>query len=114
VTVALTVLLHCKDLDETRAFYSAVLGFSVIAATDETLTVEKSGARLVFTSQNLWNRNPSCSGTFYFAVPDVAGYYAAVKDRAAISWPLQETAYGSREFGLDDCNGYCLAFQQAG
>lgn len=112
--MALTVLLHCRDLEETRAFYSEILGFSVGAATDETLAVEKSGARLIFTSQDLWNGGPSCSGTFYSAVPDLTEYYAAVKDRAAISWPLQQTAYGSREFGLNDCNGYCLAFQQAG
>jgi catechol 2,3-dioxygenase-like lactoylglutathione lyase family enzyme len=111
--VALTVLLHCRDLEETRAFYSALLGFRVVAATNETLTVEKSDARLVFTRQDLWDGGPSCSGTFYFDVPDVAAYYAAVKDRVAISWPLQQTAYGSREFGLNDGNGYCLAFQQA-
>jgi catechol-2,3-dioxygenase len=113
-SVALTVLLHCRDLEETRAFYSEILGFSVSEATDETLTVEQSGARLIFTTQDLWNRGPSCSGTFYFAVPDATAYYAAVKDHAAISWPLQQTAYGTHEFGLNDCNGYCLAFQQAG
>jgi hypothetical protein len=112
--VTLTVLLHCRDLEGTRAFYSTILGFSVSDATDETLTVEKSGARLIFTNQDLWNGGPSCSGTFYFAVPDVTEYFAVVKDRVAISWPLQQTAYGTTEFGLNDCNGYCLAFQQAG
>ena len=83
--------MHDRDLEETRAFYATVLGFSVTAATDETLTAEKSGARLIFTQQDLWNGGPSCSGTFYFAVPDVTEYYDLVKDRVAISWPLECT-----------------------
>lgn len=45
-------------------------------------------------------------------MPDVERYYAQVKDTVAISWPLQHMSYGSHEFGMTDCNGYCLAFRQ--
>jgi len=45
-------------------------------------------------------------------VPDVDAYYATVKDAASVAWPLQDMPYGSREFGVVDCNGYHLAFQQ--
>jgi uncharacterized glyoxalase superfamily protein PhnB len=48
----------------------------------------------------------------YFTVADAAGYYAAIKDKVSIAWPLQKMPYGSSEFGVVDCNGYHLAFQQ--
>jgi len=31
---------------------------------------------------------------FYFALADAAAYYAAVKDKASIAWPLQQMPYG--------------------
>jgi len=108
----LTILLRCKDLDETRTFYSSVLGFSIADTAEDTLTVEKNGGKLIFTKQDLWHSDPVCSGTIYFTIPDTDEYYAMVKHRAKISWPIQEMPYGSREFGLNDCNGYSLAFQQ--
>ena len=110
----LTILLRCKDLDETRTFYSAVLGFSVADTAENTLRVEKNGGKLIFTAQDLWSRGPVCTGTIYFTIPDVNAYYATVKDKAEVAWPPQEMPYGSREFGVNDCNGYCLAFQQDG
>jgi len=110
--MAVTILLRCKDLEETRRFYSSVLGCNVADTAEHTLSVENNGGKLIFTTQDLWNSAPACSGTIYFTVPDVKEYYAKVKDRAKISWPLQQMPYGSLEFGVIDCNGYNLAFQQ--
>nr|WP_225933192.1 hypothetical protein [Pseudomonas maumuensis] len=52
------------------------------------------------------------AGTFYLVIEDVEGYYAKVREQADIAWPLQDTTYGSCEFGVRDCNGYYLAFSQ--
>jgi uncharacterized glyoxalase superfamily protein PhnB len=41
---------------------------------------------------------------------DVDAYYDSIKHKAAIRWPLEDLAYGLREFGVTDCNGYTLAF----
>jgi catechol 2,3-dioxygenase-like lactoylglutathione lyase family enzyme len=111
--MTLTLLLRCTSLDDTREFYGSVLGFSVAETEDGTLTADMSGAKLIFTPGDLWGSAPQCSGTFYFTVPDVDGYYAAVKEKVEIAWPLEDMDYGSREFGTKDCNGYTLAFQQA-
>lgn len=108
----LTVLLRCADIAATRRYYETVLAFHASASANDTLTVQAHGGKLVFTTQDLWNREPGLSGTLYFSVADVQAYYAQVKDQAAIAWPLQHMAYGSHEFGLIDCNGYLLAFQQ--
>lgn len=110
----LTPLLRCLSTDDTRRFYGSVLGFDVHDSAEGTLTVERGGARLIFTSADLWNGAPALTGTLYLTVPDVDALYAAVRDRATIAWPPQDMPYGSREFGLRDPNGYHLAFQQQG
>jgi predicted enzyme related to lactoylglutathione lyase len=110
--MSVTLLLRCNNIEETRAFYASVLGFAVASSSEETITAEKHGGKLIFTGQDLWKSGPACSGTIYFTVPDVDSCYASLKDRTAIYWPLQDMPYGSREFGITDCNGYTLAFQQ--
>ena len=108
----LTLLLRCHDLTQTERFYVDVLGFTVVDSANDALTVEMLGGKLIFTQQDLWKSPPTCSGTFYFAMADAAAYYASVKDKASIAWPLQQMPYGSSEFGVVDCNGYHLAFRQ--
>jgi catechol 2,3-dioxygenase-like lactoylglutathione lyase family enzyme len=108
----ITPLLACHSLEQTREYYGSVLGFSLKETAEGTLTVEKFGGRVIFTAAKLWDAPPSCTGTFYFTVPGLEGYYAEVKGKAALAWPLQQMDYGSTEFALRDCNGYTLAFQQ--
>ena len=108
----LTILLRCCDLEETRQFYQSTLGFNVRDTEEGTLTVELHDGALIFTSGDLWERPVGFSGTMYFTIPDVDGYFAAVKETTAVAWPIQNMSYGSREFAVKDCNGYYLAFQQ--
>ena len=110
--MSLTLLLRCNNIDETREFYSSVLGFSHADTAGGTLTVERAGAKLIFTGQDLWKSPPTCSGTVYFSIPDADSYFASIRDRVSVAWPIQDMPYGSREFGIHDCNGYTLAFQQ--
>lgn len=110
--MSLSILLRCVDLQSTRDFYQSLLGFDSAATPGNTLTVSKHGARLVFTSQDLWALEPRLSGTIYITVADVNAYFAAIKDRVTVAWALQDMPYGSREFAIEDCNGYLIAFQQ--
>ena len=110
--MSLTLLLHCNDISTTRSFYRDVLGFRVTDTAQDTLTAECFGARLVFTASDLWQSTPFCSGTIYFEVEDLETLYASVTGNPNISWALQDMPYGSREFGIKDCNGYFLAFRQ--
>ncbi|MFK0088671.1 VOC family protein [Pseudomonas sp. NPDC090755] len=107
----LSVLLHCNNLNSTRACYQA-LGFTVTDTPESTLTVALEDCRLVFTEQHLWPTPVSLSGTLYLAISDVDHYFERVKDQADIAWPVQLMPYGSREFAVRDCNGYLLAFTQ--
>jgi uncharacterized glyoxalase superfamily protein PhnB len=89
-----------------------VLGFAVVDSARSSITAEKHGGKLIFTAQDLWQSGPACSGTIYFTVPDVDACHASISGKVALAWPLQDMPYGSREFGVVDCNGYTLAFQQ--
>jgi catechol 2,3-dioxygenase-like lactoylglutathione lyase family enzyme len=110
--MSLTILLRCRDLAETRELYREKLGFNVRDTAEGTVTAEYCGGVLIFTPGDLWKSPPGFSGTIYFTVPDADRYFAAIKDQVAIAWPVQMMPYGSREFGVKDCNGYHLAFRQ--
>jgi catechol 2,3-dioxygenase-like lactoylglutathione lyase family enzyme len=110
--MSLSVLLRCEDLAATRKFYEA-LGFEVSAPREDPLIVALEGAAILFTEHDPWKKKVGFSGTVYFALHDVDAYYAKVYGKTELAWPLQDMDYGSREFGLIDCNGYYIAFQQA-
>lgn len=52
-TMSLSLLLRCRDLDETRRFYRTVLGFEVADSPGPTLTARLQGGTLIFTAQDL-------------------------------------------------------------
>ncbi len=110
--MSLSILLRCSDIEQTREYYESVLGFVVAFTAENTITVTKSGARLVFTSQDLWSRPAGFSGTIYITLADVDEYFSCVAGKASVAWPLQVMSYGSREFAVTDCNGYLIAFRQ--
>lgn len=72
--------------------------------------MKKSGETIIFTDEDLWEGHPHCTGTIYIFLENVEEYYDAVKDKAIVRWPLEDMSYGTREFGVKDCNGYTLAF----
>ena len=113
MTTGLTLLLRCADLGATRAFYAGLPDFRVEDSAQTTLTARLGRARLIFTTDDLWDAAPHCTGTFYLSVADVDDYHARGAPWPTLRWPLQDMPYGSREFGIVDCNGYTLAFQQA-
>ena len=54
---------------------------------------------------NMWN--------IYFWVDDVEAVYAELKERGAtIDYELCDQPYGCREFGVQDLDGYDIAFGQ--
>ncbi len=108
----LTTLLRCDDLVATGNYYRETLGFTVSDSPASTITVRLDDCSLIFTEQDIWGVPVGYSGTLYLAISNVDSYYESVINNAHIAWALQDTDYGSREFGLRDCNGYYLAFTQ--
>jgi len=58
----MTVLLRCRDIEETREFYHSALGFNVRETVEATLTAEYCGGVLIFTSGDLWKSPPAFPG----------------------------------------------------
>ena len=83
--MSLTLLLRTADLEQTRGFYESVLGFEAFDTAEGTLTVEKQGGKLIFTEA--FGPPDGFSGTLYFAVPDVDGYFAAIRASVNVIWP---------------------------
>ena len=110
--MVMNILLKCRNIEETRNFYSTILDFAVGDSAEGTVSAELAGGTLIFSTGENLGTAPVMSGTIYFFVSDVDGYYESVYSRVEIAWPLQEMSYGLREFGIKDCNGYYLAFAQ--
>ena len=110
--MSISLLLQCHDVQITKSFYEEILEFDVFDSDDNTCTVEKDGAQIKFTSDNLSGEYPQCTGIIYFFVDDVENYYNSIKEKAIIKWPIETTNNGIREFGVKDYNEYTLAFAQ--
>jgi len=108
----INVLLRCRDAETTKSFYKEILGFDVINSDQKNCSVKKEDCTLIFTSDDLWSCNPKCTGTIYLFIEDVDAYYDSIKENAVVLWPLQEMPYGTREFGVKDCDEYHIAFAQ--
>ena len=106
----ISLLLKCHDIETTKSFYKDILEFNVRDSANNTCAVEKEGGSIIFTPEDLWNGHPKCTGTIYFFIEDVEGYYEQIKEKVIIQWPLQEMQYGIKEFGVKDNDEYSLAF----
>ena len=54
--------------------------------------------------------SPTGVWTLYVYPDDVDSLWEKLKGQARVAYPLHETPYGMREFGIRDPNGYTLSF----
>jgi catechol 2,3-dioxygenase-like lactoylglutathione lyase family enzyme len=121
--------LICSDIDRSLAFYTSVLGFSVLYARAEErfAYLDREGAQLML-EQTLGRAflageltYPYGRGVnFEIEVADVDALYATVQAAGSpIYLPLEEQWYrrdamllGNRQFIVQDPDGYLLRFAQ--
>ena len=129
MTVALKKLtpnLMVEDVNETVAFYKDVLGFALLASVPEEgqfnwAMMKHGGVEIMFQSRaSLTGDVPQFEGkaiggslTLYIDVEDIKGLYANLQNRVTLLHDMATTFYGTREFTIQDCNGYILTFAQA-
>lgn len=115
----IVLALLVRDMAETLAFYRR-LGFLVTGAhpCDESPTwseVQRDGITLQFHTEppcGSPHQSPVCSGTFYFYPDDVESLAAEWRELVEFEWGPEVMEYGMREFGIQDPNGYYLAFTE--
>ena len=127
----LVPMLTTDDLDETIAFYRDTLGFEVSATYPEDnpnwCYLKRDESHLMFSSldlldhdhdehgnhvegENHHHHGPTGVWTLYIYPDDVEPLWETLKEQAPVAFPLCETPYGMREFGIRDPNGFMLSF----
>ncbi|MGC5628857.1 VOC family protein [Georgenia sp. Z1344] len=117
---AVWTTLQARDAKALIDFFVDALGFVSTATYDDGDVVHHAELRRPGTAGGImlgtydadkpWGREPG-SGTAYVVVPDVdALYERATAQGATIMRPLDDTDYGSREFGVDDLEGNSWTF----
>jgi uncharacterized glyoxalase superfamily protein PhnB len=111
-------VLKVTDLQRTIDYYTANFGAAVVwrAPNDgggENCWLDLGSVSFLFSTGDHLGPTPQLSGTLYVDMDGVEAFYARLKDKVELVWPLERMAHGTREFGVRDCNGYVLAFSEA-
>lgn len=122
----LTPNLMVEDVNETVTFYQDVLGFALLASVPEEgqfnwAMMQHDAVEIMFQSRASLTedvplfKDKAIGGslTLYIDVEDIKGLYGQVQNRVTILHEMTTTFYGTREFTIQDCNGYVLTFAQA-
>lgn len=132
----LTPILTTNDMEGTISFYRDFLGFRVTAQIpDENPTwcfLLRDDAAIMFTSpeeddhdddghdhhhddDDGHDHDHEHSGaeglwTMYVYSDEVEALWEQLKDNPKVAYPIYDTHYGMREFGIRDCDGNMLSF----
>lgn len=76
--MSINILLKCHDNAATKYYYKEMLGFEVTKFYQKTITAKKEDCTLLFTSENLWNGSPTCTGTIYLFINNIDAYFESI------------------------------------
>jgi len=112
----LTPMLYTTDLNGTVDFYVQILGFKCNSLETEWgwASVTNGDIEIMFSlpNEHIPFDKPTFTGSFYFKTDRVDELWSNLKDKANISYPMENFEYGMREFAIKDNNGYLLQFGQ--
>jgi uncharacterized glyoxalase superfamily protein PhnB len=112
----LTPMMTTTDLRGSIEFYRTVLGFECDAFNEETgwASMKRDNVSIMFALPNAHEPfdRPVFTGSLYINPDDVDALWEQVKDSARVRYPIEDFAYGMREFAIYDNNGYILQFGQ--
>jgi uncharacterized glyoxalase superfamily protein PhnB len=110
----LTPMLRTRDLQGSVEFYTTILGFTCDALADDSAwaCVRRDFVSIMFASPDEHDPFDEAvfTGSFYINADDVDALWEQVKDKARVTYPIQDFDYGMREFAIYDNNGYVLQF----
>ena len=122
----LTPNLMVEDVNQTVDFYTNILGFNALATVPETGQLHwamlKQGEveiqlqlRASLTEELPIFRDKPIGGalTLYIGVEGIEELHDRLKDKVTIVQDMHTTFYGTKEFAIQDPNGFVLSFSQA-
>lgn len=110
-------MLRTWEMEATIAFYTENLGFVCDSFSEEWnwASLKKDDVMLMLSGPNdhEGDNAPLFTGSLYFIIDNVDGFWEQVKDQVQVSYEPETFPYGMREFGVYDNNGYLLQFGQS-
>ena len=110
--------LLVRDMQETLEFYQE-LGFHVTGCHPDQSNstwaeVKRDSVVLQFHTEPPRGTPPApvCSDTFYILPDSVAALADEFRDKLEFAWGSEVMDYGIHEFGIQDLNGYYVAFAE--
>jgi uncharacterized glyoxalase superfamily protein PhnB len=113
-----------ENIEKTVKFYTEVLDFSVESVFPENEPVfaqlKRDEVEIMLFERNEFSKEVlafkkmKMGGTvaLYMRTTELKEYYDRIKDKVTMIVPYHETFYGSREFVIEDCNGYIIYFSE--
>ena len=120
--VQIRPMLDAADIDETIAFYSDVLGFTVTNRMEGWVSLLRDDVWLMFNQLHTHEHDPDeehdhehpsepvMTGSLYFNVDDVDRLAIDLGGKVAFTFGPTTQPHGMREIGFPDPNGYFLIF----
>jgi uncharacterized glyoxalase superfamily protein PhnB len=124
---SVTANLMVESVDDTLAFYKTTLGFACVASVPSAkgslqfAIVAMDGQQLMFQErENLCEEYPILmtdkvkpSVSIYMTVDNFESFYAEIQSRIKVLKEEHKTFYGTREFAIQDNNGYVLTIAES-
>lgn len=126
--IALSVLvpvLMVLDVEKSLRFYEETLEFKRVGTVPDRppfafAEVERDGVKVMMQERKafvedlpaLKDRPIGASLTLYVQMNGVRDLHEKVKGKVKIVKPLKDTFYGTREFYIQDPNGYIIGFSE--
>lgn len=114
---ALTPMLRSADLAAALAFYTGLLEFRIDSGgADAGWASLRHGPLALMLAARQAQGDAAISGfpgSLYFRTDDVDAWWQRLQPHARIAYPLEDFAYGMREFAIHDPDGHLLQFGQA-
>ena len=121
----LTPNLMVEDVNQTVAYYHAVLGFEKVSSVPDEgelvwAKVVKDGVELMFQEEEnlkkdlpeMSDEKPGGGFNLFIKMNGIKALYDKIYEKADIVDEMRETFYGMREFTIKDVNGYYLTFAE--
>lgn len=109
-------ILWTEKLDETIDFYTSMLDFICDERNDDWgwASLHRDRITIMLAKPNAHEgfKKPTFTGSFYISINSVDEFWAKLKDKANICYPIENFEWGMREFAIYDNNGYILQFGQ--
>jgi catechol 2,3-dioxygenase-like lactoylglutathione lyase family enzyme len=108
--------LPVTDLQQTIAFYTRIIGFTVGGRWPENapnfVLLDRDNVCIQFYVADASRGEAVGNGTLSFDVGDVTETHRSLAGRATIEWGPEVYWYGRREFAIRDPNGYLIIFSE--